>query len=230
MASDDEDEFDLVDFDAEPVSDLAKYDPPKHERKKHKTTHLTDPLLKVHNYFLKQFACVNVLLCDNLSIRQVLNYNASDKVILPSNSFRDLANDSKESVYVLRLINPKNLKQVYVSIDGFTNSEKKNEKIMYIPPWIMKHLAVKNNEMVHADAVSVPKIIEVHIKVPEEVKRAEVNIKVILEFLLRNHTLLFIGKIISYTMFEREYQFEVTHLKPSHVGIILNSDVRLDLV
>lgn len=101
---------------------------------------------------------------------------------------------------------------------------------MYIPPWVIKALEVKHNEMVHADAVSVPKITEVQIKVPDEIKAAEINIKVIIEFLLRNHTLLFLGKLLSITMFSREFQFEVTHLRPSHVGIITNSDVRLDLV
>lgn len=180
--------------------------------------------MKVHNYFLKQYLAQNINQYTILP-KDLIKYNSSDKVIVPEESLNDLANNSKENIYVLRLTNPKNSQQVYVSIGDFSAPHNN----IFLPDWVMQSLTIKNNDMIHVDAVSVPPVSEVKIKIPKDIDQKD-DIKVVIEFLLKNHTILYIGKTISTRVFEKSFLFDIVDLKPGKVGTIANLDVKLEIV
>jgi hypothetical protein len=177
-----------------------------------------------HRYFSKEFICDNV----KASGKNIHKYETSDKIILPASSLHTLANASNNGLYVLRIVNPKTSKYIFVGISDFTAPER----TAFVPKWIMEYLSCKSGDKIFVDAMSVPKVSQAKIKIPEELKDIPISIdlKSIIEFILRNHVLLFLGKKLSIKMFEKSWEFEIAGLKPANIGSIGCSDIQLDLV
>lgn len=187
-----------------------------------------------HNFFSKEFICNNINLSDKISKRDLLKYESSDKIILPVSSLNILASYSKDNLYVLRIMNPKNSKYAFVGIGDFSAPER----IMFVPSWLMEYICARSGDKIYVDAISVPQVSYAKIKMPSELNMilstvdktitSALNIKAILEFVLRNHCLLFLGKKIQARIFDKVWEFEVVALKPVNIGCIVNTDVHLD--
>jgi hypothetical protein len=187
-----------------------------------------------HQYFSKEFICKGTSCFNALSQREVLRYDSSDKIILPPSSLGILAS-SGSSLYVLRIMNSKNSKYAFVGVGDFTAPER----TMFAPSWIMDLLCISSGDRIYVDAMSVPKITYAKIKVPTEFKlisddkgskdSSALNLNAVIEFALRNHCLLFIGKRIPVKIFDKKWEFEVVSLKPTNIGSITDTDVHLDL-
>jgi hypothetical protein len=183
-----------------------------------------------HNYFSKEFVCNNVSLSD-LNPRDLLKYESSDKIILPKSAIHCFARYSQDKIYTLRILNPKKSKYAFVGIGDFSAPEH----VMFIPTWLMTHINAQNGDKIYVDAISVPTISYAKIKIPDHLNPSilnsnNINIKSLIEFLLQNHSLLFLGKKIRAQIFEKTWEFEVVGLKPINIGSIINTDVHLDLV
>lgn len=187
-------------------------------------------------FFSKQFIVNNINFSENIDRSQLLKYESSDKVILPRSALNVFASYSKDKIYTLRLMNPKNSKYSFVGIGDFTSPER----IIYVPTWLMEYLCLKDGDHIYVDAISVPKITYAKIKIPDSLKTLldnkknnitnTLNIKVVIEYILHNHCLLFLGKKLGIKIFEKQWDFEVVELKPINVGNIIDTDVQLDLV
>lgn len=175
-----------------------------------------------HKYFCKEFVCIQ----NDLSGKKLLSFESSDQVILPTNSLDIFARRTTDNLYLLRLFNPKNSRFFFVGISEFSAPDRS----ICIPVNIMKHLDIDYNSRIDVDAISVPIATFAQIKIPEEIRNIETDIKVIIEYMLRNHYLLFIGKKLEIKIFEKTFVFEVTGLKPCEVGSIINSDIELEIV
>ena len=188
-----------------------------------------------HKFFTKEFICNSIDLCDKLSTRDLLKYESSDKIILPASALSIFASSSRDNLYVLRLMNPKNSKYAFVGIGDFCSPER----VMFAPKWIMDYMSCQNGEKIYVDAISVPQVSYAKIKIPDELNKvlnsndksvASLNIKAVLEFILTNHCLLFLGKKIRARIFEKIWEFEVEALKPVNIGSITNADVQLEII
>ena len=187
-----------------------------------------------HNYFSRQFKCEEVGQYGRLTTRELHRYRSSDKVILPPSALHSFANFSPDNLYVLRITTPSptpaHRKTLYVTVGDFTAPEG----TMYVPAWMLEHLGAHPGQTIRVDAVGVPKVTEARIKMPdglqEKLGNSQVDLKSVVEFLLRNHLLLFTGKRLSHRMFDMELCFEVVDLKPAPAGNVANADVRLELI
>lgn len=187
-----------------------------------------------HKYFSKEFICNNISQFNSINKRDQLKYQSSDKIILPHSSLNAFASQSNDSLYVLKVLNPKNFKYAFVGIGDFIAPERH----MYVPHWLMKSLEISPEDKIYVDAISVPKVSYAKIKIPDDLKSLidnnknismTIDLKTIIEFILHNHSLLFLGKKLEIKIFEKTWAFEVTALKPANIGSIINTDVQLDL-
>lgn len=184
-------------------------------------------------YFSTEFIC-NSMYMSELSLRKMIKYESSDKVILPTNTITRFTENSNDNIYIIKLTNPKEHKFTFVGIGEFTAPDH----IIYIPEWIKTILKVKNGDRIYTDALSVPKASYIKFKMCDELSNIintmdeshKINIKAILEFTLQNHCVIFLDKKINIKMFDKEWYFTVVEMLPANIGSIVDSDVKFDLV
>jgi hypothetical protein len=181
-----------------------------------------EPLIKSTNFSKEFFADdINSSL---LSTKDKIFYQKSDKVILPLKSLEYLAN-SNSDLYVLRVTNPKTSKYTFVCASSFTAPIHK----MYVPSWVLHTTDTHIGDKLYADLISVPIITHVTIKVPKIFSKIS-NSQSIIEYSLRNHSILFLQKKIQVKLFDKIFDFEIISLKPANIGNITNADVNLELI
>lgn len=190
-----------------------------------------------HKYFSKEFICNSINSSDKILPCDYSKYESSDKIILPTSTLNIFATSSRDNLYVLRILNPKNSKYVFVGVADFFSPER----VMYSPKWIMDYISAENGDKIYVDAISVPQVSYAKFKMPPEIDKiltnitdksrvSSLNIKAVLEFILTNHCLLFLGKKIQAKIFEKIWEFEVIALKPVNIGSITNVDLQIDIV
>ena len=186
------------------------------------------PINKIifHNFFKRELFCNSINLHIDLSKKELLKYEASDKIFLPKSALCTFASYSKDNIYLLKIFNPKSFEYAFVGVADFSAPDR----MTFIPNWLMDYISIKNGDNIYVDAISVPKITYAQFKMPIELKEINIDIKSVLEFSLRNHCLLFLGKKIQAKIFEKIWEFEVIKLNPINVGNIVNLDVQLDIV
>lgn len=151
-------------------------------------------------------------------------YQNSDKIILPQSSITQLAQvDSK--LYVLRVVHPKTKKITFVCASDFSAPER----TMYVPDWVLASLGGSSGDRLFVDLIKIPVATEVTVKVPLGFQKLS-NPMSIIEYCLRNHSIMFKAKKFSINMFEKVYTFEIVNMKPANIGNIANADVKLSII
>jgi hypothetical protein len=174
----------------------------------------------IHKFFMKEFVAVSM---DHFGIseKKRLKYCQSDKVILPRNTLETFVQCSKNNIYMLKLNNPKFHKIIYCGICDFDAPDH----VAILPDWIMTSLNLESGDKVFADAVTLSKATEIKVRCPQNI----CDPKSVLEFLLKNHTVLYKTKKIKTTMFGTEYIFDVLDTKPHMAVNIIGADVVLHI-
>ena len=180
--------------------------------------------IKLYSSFSKEFIAQDISTITNISEKDKLFYQSSDKIILPQSSLQPLA-QSNSTLYVLRITNKVNHKYTFVCAHAF-NAPERN---MFVPSWVLQLTQTVTGERMYVDAIGVPVITEISIKVPAGFSKLQ-NPLAVIEFSLRNHSILFTGKKISINIFDKQYIVEIVSMSPSNIGNITNADIKLSLI
>jgi hypothetical protein len=155
----------------------------------------------------------------SLKPEKILYYESSDRIILPC-SYLKVVHNSKRYTH-LRLSRNKSSIDVFVGIGDFTAPERH----CYLPNWVMDVLGVKSGDKVTVDSVYLPTAKKIKANVPKHIK----EYKSVLECALKNHTALFMGKIIRIPMFELNFDIVITELEPDHAVSIIDCEPAIDV-
>lgn len=174
--------------------------------------------IRWHREFSKNYNALSINYCDTKTTRDKILFQNGDKAILPISALQELSN-LDVSLYVLRVSNPKSGKFTFVCATEFTAPENS----MYIPDWVFEKIECQHTDNVHVDAATIPVITDVTVRIPKGLY----NPLPIVEFALRNHSLMFMKKKLIIKMFEKQYIFEIIRLEPANLGSIIHADVKL---
>lgn len=185
-----------------------------------------------HGYFPREFCCISPLeFFQGCQLTRGPGFQNSDKIIIPKSSLEPLiSRPARDNLYVLRLMNPMNSNCTFVGIADFIAPEGS----ILVPDSIMCDLECKVGDRLLVNTLSVPPAEYAKIVLPKELMRlAEencvINLLAVIEFSLKNHTLLFVKKQVLIKIFEKSWYIEVKELRPSSVCSILNTDLKVDI-
>lgn len=132
---------------------------------------------------------------------------------------------SSSTLYVMRITNKINHKYTFVCAAAFTAPER----TMFVPKWALDLTGTADGERMYIDAIGVPVITDVTIKAPKGFSQLK-NPLPLIEFALKNHSILFVGKKVTVDIFDQKYQLEIQYMKPANIGNITNTDAHLAIV
>jgi len=178
--------------------------------------------IKIYNHFSKEFVAKSINSSDK-STKEKLFYQNSDKIILPRDSLETLSIEDS-NLYVLRITNPHTVAYTFVCASDFSAPER----TMFVPDWVLEATGTNSGTRLYVDAIGIPVVTEVTIKVPSGFSKLQ-NPMSIIEYCLRNHSIIFLHKKFNINMFEQQYEFEVIEMKPANIGNITMADVKLSI-
>ena len=176
-----------------------------------------------NNFIMTNIICNDLKQCYLLSKSKIIKYNKGDKIILPY-SFLNKCNNIKQTDFVFQLTNFKNNKKIYVGVIDFIC----NDDIIFIPSWILTFLNINANDNIYLsnNIPIINKATSITIKSPDNI----LNPLSVLEYLLRNMTLLYKNFIIKDTIFDKQINFIITDIEPSSPALIMNIDINLNII
>jgi hypothetical protein len=170
-------------------------------------------------HIIKELNCYTFAFCD-LTKKKYNYYENSDKIILP-HSMVNILNQSKYTHFRLTKKYNEQYQEVYVGIGDFCAPEK----TCYVPQWIFDCLNLKDGDNILIESVLLPNTKKIKALISKDIK----NYKPVLEYILRNHTALFIGKIINVRVFEKIYNIKIIELNPDHATSIISCDPEIEV-
>jgi ubiquitin fusion degradation protein 1 len=171
-------------------------------------------------FFQKEYKCGNKLYISDIDIESDSKAKKqTNKVILSKTSLEQLTRLSTLPIYHLE-INFKG-KRIYSQIESFCAPNN----FIIIPDNMMEELGAKLLDRVFVNLVKLPIAEKALFKLPKEFK----NPQPILQFLIKDYSLLYKNQTISIKFFEKTYVIKVIDLKPAEAVCILNTDLKFDI-
>lgn len=169
--------------------------------------------------FHKELICFSVKENNELSVKKINQYEISDKIILPNILLSSISNS--ENYVHFRLINKNNSLEAYAGVGDFNSSKD----ICFIPSWIMDFLKIKGGDKISCESVFLPKAEKIVAQIPKSIQ----NYKSVLEYILKDHTALFMTKVIKINIFNKSFDIIINLLTPDYAVSILDCDPFIDV-
>lgn len=152
--------------------------------------------------------------------RSIIKFNKSDHLILPKSDGVRLLNSPLKN-FIIKIWSIGTNIETYgraVSFDAPDNC-------IIMPEWMIEQVLINYGDAVMISTVNICKLDNVKIKVPKCMNEPTT----IIEYELRDHSVLYTGKRIQTGIFNKKYNMIIVDSKPSFVGMINNSDIKLDI-
>lgn len=152
--------------------------------------------------------------------REIIRFNRSDHIIIPADMAERILY-SRMTQHILRLFNTNLDIQTYGRIIAYDAPHR----TIVIPDWMFESLMIKPGDKVDADTVQIGKLESLKMKIP----KCMTDPHAILEYELRDHSVIYTGKILITKILGKCFELVVTDTKPGFVGIINNADLNLEI-
>ena len=128
---------------------------------------MTTKIIKEYNFFRQEYLCysmeffspqTNITNDTNETNKDRINklkkLEASDKIIMPMSSLNLISKYDVTSPYTFKLSNSKTCKDIYGGVLEFTSNDN---RIIYLPNWMMVNLGINNRERINVKLVELNK-------------------------------------------------------------------------
>lgn len=167
-----------------------------------------------------ELECIGNINLDGFDIRKFEN---GDGIIVPK-KLGERIFLSNMSIHIVRIKNKQiNDMEVFGKIIGYNAPPNK----IIMPRWMMESIFVEIGDKIYIDTVIMPKTTKIIAEVSEEID----DPKSFIEYELRDHSVVYNGKVIKSSMriFDKQYKIIIKEVKPLYAGMILNSDIELEI-
>lgn len=147
-----------------------------------------------------------------------------DKILLPTSALDTLTRMHIDYPMLFELTNETTERKTHCGVLEFTAEEGK----CYIPYWMMQNLAIAEGTIVRIRNVSLEKVKYLKMR-PQSVDFLDIpNHRVVLERSLRTFTCATTGDMWTINFAGKQYQVEVTEVKPNGAGSVIETDCEVD--